>query len=322
VNYVAWENLPALPKFNFKNAEVKEFILGVAKHWLELGIDGWRLDVPFEIEDEFWPVFRKVVKDINPEAYIVGEIWVNEVKSKSKRWLKGDMFDAVMNYGLLGACVSFFIGDKLNKKNHIHQDHYTGEVFDAKEFAKRLEYLLKLNPLNLSLNQYNLLESHDTSRFITIANNKTDTLKLAYLFLFSFPGAPSIYYGSEVGVKGKHDPDCRRTIPWETDKLDTCLLEYFKKLSQVRHESVALRRGDFKPLFSDGKRLAFLREFEGKKAIVLINNEAKAVDFEFTIDHETCNLKCPISGLNASIKNNTFNSDSLKKISGAIYLIN
>ena len=96
-NYQCWWNLPALPKINIKNPGARKYILDVARHWVEFGIDGWRLDVPEDIDDPpFWRDFRKVVKGANPEAYIVGEIW-----HLAQEWLEGDRFDAVMNYPCL-----------------------------------------------------------------------------------------------------------------------------------------------------------------------------------------------------------------------------
>ena len=107
-NYRCWVNLAALPEFNTRNPQVREFIFNVARYWIEQGIDGWRLDVPFCIDDDsFWQEFRQVVKTANPEAYIVGEVpW------EAKRWLQGDQFDAVMNYLFTLACVGFFAGEK------------------------------------------------------------------------------------------------------------------------------------------------------------------------------------------------------------------
>src|SRR5690606_24986197 len=107
--YDCWYNLPALPKFNTRNPQVRRFIMEVARYWIDQGIDGWRLDVPFEIDDDsFWQEFRQVVKAANPEAYLVGEVpW------EAQRWLKGDQFDAVMNYQFTQLCLGFFGGRRI-----------------------------------------------------------------------------------------------------------------------------------------------------------------------------------------------------------------
>ena len=110
-NYQAWWGLPALPKFNTDCPEVREFLWGIGRKWIEFGIDGWRLDVPNEIDDDaFWREFRIRVRAVNPEAYIVGEVWTD-----SQRWLKGDMWDAVMNYQFTRACIAFFIGEGVDE---------------------------------------------------------------------------------------------------------------------------------------------------------------------------------------------------------------
>ncbi|MCJ7694534.1 MAG: glycoside hydrolase family 13 protein, partial [Anaerolineaceae bacterium] len=109
-NYRCWWNAPALPEFNTDNPQVREYLFDIARYWIDQGVDGWRLDVPFDIDDDdFWRKFREVVKSSNPEAYIVGEI-----PSEAQRWMQGDMFDAVMNYQFTLACISFFGGSNAN----------------------------------------------------------------------------------------------------------------------------------------------------------------------------------------------------------------
>ena len=111
-NYRAWWGLPALPKFNTDCPEVREFLWGIGRKWIDFGIDGWRLDVPNEIDDDaFWREFRERVRAGNPEAYIVGEVWTD-----AARWLQGDMWDAVMNYQFTRACIAFFIGENLDRE--------------------------------------------------------------------------------------------------------------------------------------------------------------------------------------------------------------
>jgi neopullulanase len=111
-NYRCWWDLPALPKLNTSTPAVRQYIYDVARTWIEFGIDGWRLDVPNEIDDdEFWREFRRVVKTANPDAYIVGEIW-----DDAERWLQGDQFDAVMNYPLGRAALGFFAADTFDRE--------------------------------------------------------------------------------------------------------------------------------------------------------------------------------------------------------------
>lgn len=133
IGYKCWWDLPALPKFNTQTPAVREFIFEVAEHWIKFGIDGWRLDVPAEIDDDsFWQEFRRRVKAINPEAYIVGEIW-----EESQRWLQGDQFDAVMNYLVTIASLGFFTGKHLDQKETSRAGGYRDKVrpLNVTEFA-------------------------------------------------------------------------------------------------------------------------------------------------------------------------------------------
>ncbi len=166
LGYSAWWNLPALPKFNTDTPAVREFILKAAVHWIDFGADGWRLDVPAEINDDsFWQEFRRRVKKANPEAYIVGEIW-----HESKRWLQGDQFDAVMNYLLTGGLMGWLIGDRLPPTIfNIGDYHKYLRPLSAEGFADWIDYLIGLYDPAINAVQLNLLDSHDTPRFITTA---------------------------------------------------------------------------------------------------------------------------------------------------------
>ena len=206
-NYRCWWGNPALPKFNTNTPAVREFLWDVGRHWIEFGIDGWRLDVPGEIDDDaFWREFRRRVKAANPEAYIVGEVW-----GDADRWLQGDQFDAVMNYGVARAALGFFAAQTFDREYrpggfHLHE-------MGARQFVREIERQTKRYPWPIVQTQLNLLDSHDTARFITQAGGDRSALALALLFLMTIPGAPCIYYGTEIGMAGGPDPDCRRAFP-------------------------------------------------------------------------------------------------------------
>jgi neopullulanase len=267
-NYAAWFGLPALPKFNHTNPQVREFIFGVAEHWIRAGIDGWRLDVPAEIDDDvFWREFRRRVKAINPEAYIVGEIW-----QRADRWLAGDQFDAVMNYQFTRACLSFFV-EHDQESLKLTQPHSYGEVqpMGATAFAQTLEELLHWYPTETTYAQMNLLDSHDTARFLTIARGDTSALKLALLTMFTYPGAPMIYYGDEIGMEGGQDPDCRRAMIWDKTRWNRGVQEATKRFIALRKKYPVLRHGGYTNLHAVGKVYAFARLWHGETAIVTLN---------------------------------------------------
>mgnify|MGYP003730211773 CR=1 FL=1 len=285
LGYRAWWDLPALPKLNIQTKAVRRFIFDVARYWIEYGIDGWRLDVPAEIDDDaFWQEFRRVVKAANPEAYIVGEIW-----GEAHRWLKGDQFDAVMNYVFNRACLGFFGGKSLDTS--VRPGGFKLRRLSATAFAGAVDYMLDLYDWNVTLVQLNLLSSHDEPRFLTMVQGDREALKLATLFQMTFPGAPCIYYGDEIGLTGGHDPDCRRAFPWDEAVWDHELLDFFRRATRLRHAYPVLRRGRYLRLHTDDRHMvyAFGRYFEedGTKTLVVVFNNGPC---EY-------NLNVPVRGL-------------------------
>lgn len=281
VNYEAWWDIPALPKFNTDNLFVRQFIFDVAKFWLDRGADGWRLDVPFEIDDDdFWREFREVVKTANPDAYIVGEI-----PSEAQRWMSGDQFDAVMNYQITQACLGFFGGDQIDwalAKGFMGLE--TPAKMSAAQFAKRAEDLLHLYPKEFSYAQLNLLDSHDMPRFLSLVQNDPNRLRLAYFFLMTYPGAPCIYYGDEIGINGGKDPDCRKSFDWDETRWDMELHDSIRELAILRQAMPVLRTGDFLPIYTEDCLLVFLRKDAEDTVLVAIN-----------MDDETHHIDLPVS---------------------------
>lgn len=280
LGYSAWWNLPALPKFNTTTPAVREFIFDAAVHWIEFGADGWRLDVPAEINDDsFWREFRRRVKAANPEAYIVGEIW-----HESKRWLRGDQFDAVMNYLLTGGLMGWLIGHRLPPGIfNIGDYHKYLKPLDAKGFADWIDHLLGLYDPAINAVQLNLLGSHDTPRFIATAGGDQTALKLGWLFLFTYVGAPCIYYGDEIGLSGGPDPACRGAFPWNKKEWDLSLLDYTKSLVSLRRAHPALRRGTYHRLLAEGDVYAFARRTEEETVITAINAGAGSARVEIPL---------------------------------------
>ena len=278
IGYQGWWNLPALPKFNTDTPAVREFLFGVAEHWIRFGIDGWRLDVAGEIDDDaFWQEFRRRVRAINPEAYIVGEIW-----HEAQRWLQGDQFDATMNYLLTAAALSFFGGPHLDMGVVNHAGGLQGRVYpmDAYTFANEVDRVFHLYRPEFTYSQLNLLDSHDMPRFLSCVGGKKIALKQALLFLLTYPGAPCIYYGDEVGVDGRHDPECRKSFPWEEERWDADLLAYTKACVKLRRDHPSLRGGSFQRVHAEGQVYVFARTFEREQVLVAINAGDAAAQVE------------------------------------------
>ena len=255
LGYQAWWDLPALPKLNHANPKVREYIYGVAERWIRFGADGWRLDVPEEIgEPGFWEEFRRRVLAANPEAYIVGEIW-----NPAPEWLAGDRFHAVMNYPLTEAILSFAGAGRLDEELVAKTPEYPGHVraIDGPEFGRRLAGVMAAYPPEVASLQLNLLDSHDTPRFMSLAGGDATALRLATLIQMTLPGAPCIYYGDEVGLEGREDPDCRRAYPWDPAGQDRGLRDFVGGLIALRHSHRVLRRGRFELLGAEGSAVAY-----------------------------------------------------------------
>jgi len=282
LGYQAWWDLPALPKLNTATPAVREFIFGIAEHWVRFGIDGWRLDVPGEINDDsFWQEFRRRVRAVNPEAYIVGEIW-----HEAGRWLQGDQFDAVMNYLLTAAALSFFGGPRLDMTTVNQSGGLQGRVhpsMDAGGFANEIDRIFYLYQRDITYAQLNLLDSHDMPRFLSCVGGHKSALRLAWLFLMTYPGAPCLYYGDEVGVDGGHDPDCRKAFPWDASRWDRDLLAYAKNAITLRKQQPALRRGSYQRLYSADGVFAFGRQLEDEACVVALNASDAPRTVEFPI---------------------------------------
>ena len=286
--YRGWVGLAALPQFNVETPAVREFLWNVGRYWIDFGIDGWRLDVPQEIDDDaFWQEFRRRVKDGNQEAYIVGEIW-----REARRWLQGDRFDAVMNYLFTRACIRFFIRDfdrSITRKVGPH----TVPRLTARGFARSIQELLQLYHPEITAVQLNLLDSHDMPRFLSLARGDKSALRLATLFQMTYPGAPSIYYGDEIGFglaippderpryDTATDPDTRRAFPWDERHWNHDLRAYFKRCIELRKAHPVLRRGSFTLLAAADSAYVYLRQLTDEMMVVALNagDQPLAVNF-------------------------------------------
>lgn len=281
-NYGAWWGLAALPKFNTDNPGVRQYLMDVSRHWIEFGMDGWRLDVPEEIADPgFWQEFRRVVKRANPEAYIVGEIW-----HEATEWLQGDRFDAVMNYVVGRATLGFFARETMQKD--YRPGGFVLTPLDSQEFSQIVAHMVDLNPWEVTQAQLNLLDSHDTARFLWMAGEDESALRLAVLFQMTMPGAPCIYYGSEIGLTAEHEPASREAFPWHNEsRWNMELLNFYHRAIALRHKYSALRTGQFLSLSAMDGVYAFARVLGNQEIIVIFNTDHTPATFDLTLTGNT-----------------------------------
>ncbi|MFC1743605.1 glycoside hydrolase family 13 protein [Candidatus Riflebacteria bacterium] len=261
-NYDCWWGFAHLPALNYDNDEVWQHINDVVEFWLgKIKVDGFRLDVPNEIRDEFWVEFRRWVKSYPQDPWIVGEIWEN-----AGQWLKGDMFDSVMNYRLRTAVLDLLQAKKANKVK------FLGDL--ARIYGDYSQQAFN--------NLLNLLGSHDTPRIGTLIKNRKK-LFLAYVILFTQPGIPMLYYGDEIGMRGGKDPLNRKGMVWDKANWDHKLLSHIKKLIQMREENPIFSQG--LPCYYQGRSsvLSYTLNTTGKKVLVLINASLKPGKFSYNL---------------------------------------
>lgn len=254
IDYETFANVKKMPKLNVEYPECREYLLQVAEYWIkEFDIDGWRLDVCNEIDHKFWREFRERCKKIKKDIYILGEIWHDSLP-----WLMGDQFDAVMNYPISDAILDFLKGDNWN----------------TEELKYSINKAIVSYPKSINEINFNLLDSHDTARALTILKEDKEKLKLALTLMFFQSGSPCIYYGTEIGMNGdKHSNSeaNRACMIWDEERQDLELLDFVKRLIAIRKEYKELQLNNIEWEFFNEKKVVSL----GKNKIKLIINSSE-----------------------------------------------
>ncbi len=255
------------------NWDVIHYIYDVVDYWIgKMDIDVFRLDVPNEVPFWFWRLFRDKVKSLKSDAYLVGEIWHD-----ARDWIGENAFDAVMNYaGFKDPVMQFF----------------NLRTCNAREFDKYLKAGLMLNPPQANQVMMNLLDGHDTHRFLEIAQGDVNRLKLAVLFQMTFVGVPHIWYGDEIGMVGAHDPDCRRPFNWQYKKSKSAmeLRDFYKQLINIRKEYNALRSENFKTIIAHQNLIAYQRWDWNQSLWIVINNNNEAIEINLPVETDNRSL--------------------------------
>ena len=215
-----------MPKLNTNNPKVRRYLVDVVCGWVrKYDVDGIRIDVANEVSHTFCKELRSALKAIKPDIYILGEIWHDAIN-----WLRGDEYDAVMNYPLAGSMKDFFIDKSL-----------TDEDFECMINRCYTNYMQQTNDV-----LFNMLDSHDTQRLRSIVSGMDEYDALLTL-LFTMPGSVCIYYGTEIAMEGGFDPDCRRCMPWdEIEQGDyASQISFMKELINLRKTQPLMRERNF-----------------------------------------------------------------------------
>lgn len=297
--YTGWfgfDSIPVINKAASNTAVWKYFLTGdgaITTRWIKAGASGWRLDVAGDASFPagYWETFREVLKAANPNAIAISETWQKD--STLLRELRGDRFDTTMNYRFRDAVLGFLAPGAFDSKGFAD----SGKVISASAFLNRLSSIREDYPDPAYYSAMNLLDSHDTARLLWVltpgADNATDKeqnaanvaagkarVRLASLIQFTQAGAPTIYYGDEVGMTGADDPDDRRTYPWADlgGNPDTSMLAWYTQLSSLRQSLPVLRDGDFRALLADDAIgvAAYGRADAAQAAIVAVNRDGSA----------------------------------------------
>ncbi|MBR4033487.1 MAG: hypothetical protein IKJ04_01645, partial [Clostridia bacterium] len=283
-DYTCWWGIRILPRLNTHTDSCREFFTGVggvAEHYMQAGIDGWRLDVADELPDRFLEELRERIHSVNPESVLIGEVWENAADKiaygKRRSYFRGAQLDSVMNYPTRKALLEF------------------AEFGDAEALAAALTDLYSSYPKCVSASLMNLIGTHDTARVLTILGNAQKVRENAYAYnavqeklrltpeerergigklklistlQFTLFGFPCIYYGDEAGMQGMSDPFCRYPFPWHN--IDGETNEHYKKLGEIRRSEKAFAGGEFKITKAYGGYFEFIRYNKEEKGYILV----------------------------------------------------
>ncbi|QXN87104.1 glycoside hydrolase family 13 protein [Tetragenococcus halophilus] len=265
LTYDTFAFTPHMPKLDTANSEVQEYLLDTAKYWIEnFDIDAWRLDVANEVDHAFWKKFRKVCDETKEDFYILGEIW-----HSAQKWLEGDEFHAVMNYAYTDAIMGYFV-----KKQ-----------FSLKEMVSAINQQLMLYRDQTNQVQFNVLDSHDTPRLLTQAQEDKELMKQVLVFTYLQPGVPCLYYGDEIGMTGGADPLCRKCMVWKEDEQDQELFQFVKKLIALRknwQKMISQARMDWKEANEETGLLILERKLDGKTLQAIFNTGKQEINLAKT----------------------------------------
>jgi glycosidase len=292
-NYQTCGGAPFLPKLNVDDPGLRTHLLQVATFWIErAGIDGWRLDVPWKANREFWDKFVPAVKAARDDAYLVGEIWRDP-----REW--EHLFDGTMNYRYRDAMLDYCLRDAMDAEDFRYE---TDRLFVDPAAPWRL----------------NLLGSHDTPRLLTLAGGNVERALVAFTALFVAPGAPMLYYGDEIGLEGENDPGCRGCMIWDRTTWNHTIHRRIRRLIALRHTLPALRHGTWEPLLTFNGVLAVRRQHESGDAVIVLNPRHAQSDLRVPLPGDAGAWEDELSGQHFEACNGTLTLPHLPACSALI----
>ncbi|GAB6090753.1 glycoside hydrolase family 13 protein [Spirochaeta dissipatitropha] len=296
-NTIGWEGVSDLPQLNHSNPDVQQVFYGaensLVRHYLKepFGIDGWRFDVAGHTGNyakdyrchEVWQQVRKQVKDVNPDAYILGEHWEDSLD-----FLRGDEWDGVMNYLGSGRPLRRFLGfaDRFMMVDSA-PDHML-KPLDAGDVWEQMKQVFFRIPNQMMWQQYNLLDSHDIWRVHNHPHAPSLSLYAGIIAaMYMLPGTFSIYYGDEQEIPGwlSTTEGCRYPMQWDAARTDNARYQVFQRLNKLKREEPLLHEGALTCLYADGGLLVLCRFFENRALVHVLNRCTSRQNLRIPVQH-------------------------------------
>ena len=260
-SYDNWGGYDLLVKLNQRNPEVKNYICDVIRYWVEeFDVDGIRLDAADVLDFDFMKELRRVANDVKPEFWLMGEV----IHGDYIRWANADTLHSVTNY-------------------HLHKALYSG--YNDHNFFEIAHTVKRLNDMCGGVFKlYNFVDNHDVERIISKLSTPKGFLPV-HILLYTLPGVPSIYYGSEFAIEGRKGRGADADAPlrpeldyeaWMSQMEENAYMKLISKLGSIRQQVKALSYGDYKEQNLTTRQYTFSRNYEGTTVVVMVNNDDNA----------------------------------------------
>ena len=264
-DYQCWNGIDTLPEHKQDNEDFLYYLLfnqdSIVNYWMNLGVEGWRLDAADLLTDDFLRKVYAVAKKNNPNSVIIGELWNDgtnfryHTENEIHEYMCGCELESVTNYPLHGLILQYSNGE-----------------YDSARFIKGFYSLLENYPIEYFYSLLNFLGTHDIERVYHLLEGNVDYLKLAILLSLSLPGVPLIYYGDEAGLDGAGDPDNRRPFPWTN--INSEIYNHYRSMCHMRNNNDAFKRGSIY-FVENSDFLIFKRSYENENIYVILNNSTE-----------------------------------------------